>query len=374
MQKIGIDARFCTDHSTGIGRHVEELINHLATLDKKTQFVCFMKPEIAKNFKAPASNFTIESTNSPHYSAKEQVSFLWQINRHKFDLMVFPQFNLPILYRGKYVVTIHDLTLHLFPGKKKTDILSRLAYKFIIGRAVKKAKHIFAVSENTKNDLVQIMRVDSEKISVTYNGVSKIFSPIMSENDKKKFREKYKIPEKYFLYTGVLRTHKNILGLIATYAIFLEKNTKSKIDLVLTGPKDKTYWPAVQAEVKKLKIENRVHHLGLVPHAKMNLLFGSSWAYVFPSFYEGFGIPPIEAMQCDIPVASSNAASLPEACGDAAYYFDPEDQDEMLMALEEIAFNTNLRKNLIEKGRVQCRKFSWEKMSKEMHEAYQRFI
>lgn len=374
MKKIGIDARFCTDHATGIGRHVEELIKNLALLDQKTQYVCFMKPEIAKSFQVPSPNFTIEETSAPHYSLTEQISFLRQINRHKFDLMVFPQFNLPIFYQRKYVVTIHDLTLHFFPGKKKTGLLARLAYKIIIKSAVRKAQYIFAVSENTRTDLVDVLRVDPEKILVTYNGISKIFEPITDERLKQAFREKYKIPEKYFLYTGVLRTHKNVLGLLKAYAKFLQFYPTSEIDLVLTGPKDPVYWPEVRDLITELKLEEKVHHLGLVPHEEMNVLFSSCWAYVFPSFYEGFGIPPIEAMQCDVPVACANTASLPEACGKAALYFDPYSEDLMVEALDKIAFDEELRTKLITKGQTQCKKFSWEKMTKEMWDIYMKVI
>ncbi len=374
MKKIGIDARFCTDYSTGIGRHVEELIRHLALIDKTTVYTCFMTPEVAKNFKVPAKNFTIEVTDSPHYSLKEQFSFCRQISRHKFDLMVFPQFNLPVLYRGKYVVTIHDLTLHFFPGKKKTDWLSRTAYKFIINRAVKKASHILAVSKNTKKDLVEVLGVDPQKITVAYNGVSRIFTPITDLSIKETFRQKYRLPKKYFLYTGVLRTHKNILGLIEAYAEFLKHYPKTDIDLVLTGPKDHIYWPTVEQRIKTLKITSQVHHLGLVPHEAMNALFGSSWAYIFPSFYEGFGIPPIEAMMCHIPVACSKTASLPEACGEAAYYFDPYDQKAILKALEAVAFDQDLRSELIKKGEKQCQKFSWEKMTQQMYDIYQKIL
>ncbi len=374
MKKIGIDARFCTDNSTGVGRHVEELIKNLAKLDTQTQYVCFMKPEIAKNFIPPSKNFIIESTDSPHYSIKEQFSFLRQIKAHKFDLIVFPQFNLPIFYRGKYVVTIHDLTLHFFPGKKKNDFLSRLAYKFIINRAVKRAEHVFAVSENTKNDLVKVMKVNSDKISVTYNGVSQVFKPIIEEEIKQKFRKKYNLPKRYFLYTGVLRTHKNIIGLINAYGKFQQKYQNAEIDLVLTGPKDSIYWGEIKDLIQNLNLTKNIHHLGLVPHEEMNELFGSAWAYVFPSFYEGFGIPPIEAMGCDIPVASSNTSSLTEACGDAALYFNPYDNNEMLKALEDISFDENLRQNLIKKGRIQCQKFSWKDMTKQMLKIYKKVI
>lgn len=372
MKKIGIDARFCTDHSTGIGRHVEELIRELSKLDAANEYVCFMKASVAENFVVPGPNFRIEITDSPHYSLKEQWSFYRQISRHQFDLMVFPQFNLPVLYRRSYVVTIHDLTLHFYPGKKKTGWLSRSAYKFIIGRAVKKAAHIFAVSENTKQDLEEVLKVPTDKISVTYNGVSNVFAPV-DESGRIDFRVKYKLEYPYLLYTGVLRTHKNILGMIRAYAQFSRK-ADERVDLVLTGPRDQTYWPEIQQLIADLGLEDRVHHLGMMPHEEMNRLFGSALAYVMPSFYEGFGIPPIEAMGCDTPVISSNTSSLPEACGEAAYYFDPEDVDDMANAMEAVTGNENLRKNLIEKGRIQAQKFKWSDMTRQMFVVYKQVL
>ncbi len=373
MKKIGIDARFFTPKATGIGRHVYELVQGLAKLDKTNQYTIFLKPEEFKTFSAPGPNFKKEKTDAAHYSFAEQWHFLHQLNRHKFDLMVFPHFNAPIFYIRPFVVTIHDLTLHFFPGKKKADILSRLAYKTVINRVTKKAKHCFAVSENTKKDMIKCLGIPKEKISVTYNGVVQAFEPIKDEKTVKAFKTAYSLPSKYFCYTGVLRSHKNIAGLIQAYHLFLQRNPNSDIDLVLAGPVDKIY-DEVPKTIKQLKLENRVHLTGFFPEKDFSKLLSGAVGYVFPSFYEGFGIPPLEAMQCKTPTAVSNTSSLPEVCEEASIYFNPYNTEKIAESMVKLAFDEKLREELVEKGFVQCKKFKWEDMVEEMFRIYQQQI
>ena len=156
MKKIGIDARFCTISSTGIGRHTEELIRYLAKFDKNNNYTVFLTSKVAPSFKDLPSNFSLETVSIPHYSWQEQIIFPWKLWRGNFDLMVFPHFNFPLLYMRKFVVTIHDLTLHFYPGAKKTSWWHLVAYKFLISQVAKRSEHIFAVSENTKKDLIKL--------------------------------------------------------------------------------------------------------------------------------------------------------------------------------------------------------------------------
>lgn len=373
MKKIGIDARFFTERATGVGRHVYELVQGLAKLDSINEYTIFLKPEEFETFQVPASNFKKELTTAKHYSVAEQWGFCKQLYAYHFDLMVFPQFNVPLLYFRPYVITVHDLTLHLFPGKKKTDFISRLAYKLIINIAVRKAKHCFAVSENTKKDMMKYLGISEEKITVTYNGVTKTFEPILDQNILQEFKAKQGLPDQYFLYTGVFRSHKNVVGLIEAYAEFLKKYPEFAIDLVLAGPPDKTY-SEVPDTIQKLGLEKQVHILGILSTSELAKLVCGALAYVFPSFYEGFGIPPIEAMQCGVPVACSNTSSLPEVCGDAVEYFDPYSKNAIVSALETVAFNGEKRKILIERGFIQCEKFKWEDMVKKMFDVYKKVL
>ena len=373
MKKIGIDARFFTSKATGIGRHVYELVQGLARIDTENEYIIFLKPEEYEIFELPGQNFKKEKTDAKHYSFAEQWNLLRQLNAHQFDLMVFPHFNAPIFYNRPFVVTIHDLTLHLFPGKKKADRVSRLAYKFVIHQVTKKAKHCFAVSENTKRDMMKYLNTPEQKITVTYNGVTQSFAPVREVEVLHAFRSKYNLPEKYFLYTGVSRSHKNIVGLLQAYALFLKNNPDADISFVLAGPIDKTY-SEVPETIKALNLEDKVIRPGFFPEEDFAKLFSASVGYVFPTFYEGFGIPPLEAMQCGVPVATSNTSSLPEACGEAAIYFDPYDIQDMARALEQLAFDENLRRVLIDKGYRQCRKFRWEDMVGRMYEVYQKIL
>ncbi len=371
MKKIGIDARFFTERATGIGRHVFELVQGLAKLDTKNEYTLFLKPKEFEIFQLPSSNFKKEKTTAPHYSFDEQVGFLRQLNKHQFDLMVFPHFNAPIFYRRKYVVTIHDLTLHFFPGKKKSDLISRVAYKTVINTVVRNAEHCFAVSENTKRDMVKHLKIPKNKITVTYNGVTQQFKSEQDDQIQKSFKSKYNLPKKYFLYNGVQRSHKNILGLIQAYAIFLKKNPDSEIDLVFAGPSNDTY-TEIPSQIDELDLQDRIHMLGFFPEADIEKLISGATAYVFPSFYEGFGLPPLEAMRCGTPVACSHTSSLPEVCGEAAVYFDPKNIDDIALAMEKVVFDIPLRKDLVEKGFVQSQKFRWSDMVKRMLEEYQK--
>ncbi len=373
MKKIGIDARFFNEKATGIGRHVYELIQHLAKLDLHNEYTIFLLPEAFDAFELPGKNFKKEKTEAPHYSFAEQWGFLRQLNKYDFDLMVFPHFNAPIFYNRPFVVTIHDLTLHFYPGKKKSDIFSRLAYRLVINTVTRRAAHCFAVSANTKKDMIEILKIPKEKITVAYNGVTQTFKPIKNKEKFKKLQMTYHLPEHYFLYTGVLREHKNLEGLFRGYAQFLEKYPENNTDLVLTGPT-----PADQTELPKLAqelgISDRVHFHGFFPKGDLATLISNTVAYVFPSFYEGFGLPPLEAMQCEVPVAVSKTSSLPEVCGNAAVYFDPTNVNSIGRALESISFDEDLRKKLLEKGRIQCQRFKWEDMAKTMHIEYQRIL
>ena len=222
-KKIGIDARFFREKSTGIGRHVYELIMELSKIDNVNTYIIFLNKKSYKHFSLPGKNFKKELTQAPHYSFNEQWKFLHQLNKHDFDLTIFPHFNAPVLYNKPFVVTIHDLTLHFFPGQKKTSFLSIAAYKIIINRISKKAKHCFAVSQNTKKDMIKHLHIPQEKITVTYNGISSHFQRITNNQIRTNFQKKYQLPKQFFLYTGVCKSHKNIARLIEAYKDFLTK-------------------------------------------------------------------------------------------------------------------------------------------------------
>ncbi|MFH0776163.1 MAG: glycosyltransferase family 1 protein [Patescibacteria group bacterium] len=370
--KIGIDARMYSSGFTGIGRYTFELLRGLAQLDDKTEFVVFLNPDEFKNFVAPGENFRAVAVHAPHYSVAEQTNFLKQLNAEKLDLMHFTHFNAPLFYHGKSVVTIHDLTLSKFPGKKMNKLIHRLAYNLVLRRAVSHARKIIAVSQNTKTDLMELLRVNSDKISVIWNGVGREFVPqFPTELSRRQLDKKFGIRQSYLLYTGVWRDHKNILGLLEAVAKMIEQHKDFDGAIVITGRPNPVYAPEIFAKVRELGLRERFVFTDLVEDKDLLQLYQNARVFVFPSFYEGFGLPPLEAMACGIPVAASNASSIPEICGEKnALFFDPRNVDEMAEKIWTAWSDEAVRKKLKEKGLSRVLDFSWKKMSEQTYAVY----
>ena len=368
--KIGIDCRIFSSKFTGIGRYTHELVNHYTKLNAELksphELVLFFNNPEFREFKE-SKNVKKVLVDARHYSMSEQFKFLKILNKECLDVVHFPHFNLPIFYRRPYIVTIHDLTLSLFPGQKMTKWFQRLAYNIVIRRATKKAKKIIAVSNNTKNDLINMLKVPEEKIEVIYNGIGKEFSLIEDTKVLEGTLKKYGIDKEFLLYTGVWRNHKNLPRLIKAFG---SVRNKYGIDLklVITGKPD-PYYPEVKNEVKNLGLENEVIFPGLVDEKELVHLYNSALFYVFPSLYEGFGMPPLESMKCGTPVLASNTSSIPEICGDGnAIFFDPNNEEEIAEKIKNFFEDPALQADLIEKGMIRADEFSWEDTAKKTWE------
>lgn len=367
--KIGIDARMYSSAFTGIGRYVYELVQGLAQLPQKHEYVLFMnEPEFSK-FTPPDERFRAVRANAKHYSWKEQWRFARLLWKENLDLMHFTHFNAPLLYRRPSVVTIHDLTISFYPGKKFRSPLYRLGYHVILHSIVKRAKRIFAVSENTKKDLIQITHVPAERILTTYLGVSSAFSPLDDPQKAAILKERYDISKPYFLYTGVWRDHKNLVRLLEAFKKLRQEGLEAQ--LIITGKEDPVY-PEVLQAVERLQLQNEVLFPGLVPEEDLIALYQFARVYAFPSLYEGFGLPPLEAMRCRVPVAASRVSSIPEICGEGnALYFDPLNVLDMSQKLYEAFTNEPLRAELSERGFQHSQKFTWENLAKTTVKVYE---
>lgn len=350
---------------TGIGRYVFELTRNLFEIDKKNEYYLFFnKPEYS-SFTPPNNRVHKILVDAPHYSFKEQTKFLRILNSNKLDLMHFTHFNAPLLYNRPSIVTIHDLTLSFFPGKKMTSFLHRLGYHLTIKNAVKKAAKVIAVSKNTKKDLSKLLGTPEQKIEVIYEGVDQNFK-------KSKSASPYNSP--YLLYTGVWRSHKNLTNLIKAFHIL-----KTEYDypgyLVITGRHDPVYAKDILGETISLKLDNDVIFTGMVSEEKLINLYCNAQAYVFPSLYEGFGLSPLEAMQCGTPVAASNSSCIPEVCGkDNALFFDPKDPRDIAEKVYRITSEKTLREKLIANGLKHVKTFSWGKMAQHTHKLYNQIL
>ena len=371
---IGIDARMFSDSFTGIGRYNFEITKRLFTKTHiysggekyKIQWVIFLNNPEFSEFHFP-SNAKKVLVNAPHYSFAEQVFFLKILQKEKCDLVHFTHFNLPLFFRGNFITTIHDTTLSFFPGKD-TSIFKKIAYRLVIQKAVKSSRGIIAVSANTKKDITKLFHAQGNKISVIHNGISVDFSP-----EKKQMFEsiqaKYKIPTAFLLYTGVWREHKNLKNLFLALQILYKKH-KNFPGLVLTGNPDSK----ILEISEKGKFRQKIFPIGKIPIKDLAILMASNNAFVFPSLYEGFGIPPLEAMKSEVPVVCSNTSSLPEACGEAAEFFDPQNIQDIAKKIEMIVLGRSRKKELITLGFEQAKKFCWDKTANQTFEIYKKYL
>lgn len=370
--KIGIDCRIYSSKFTGIGRYTHELVEHFIQINneqkRKHEFVLFFNSPEFKKYTPPNLAVKKVLVDAPHYSFAEQTKFLRILNKEKCDIVHFPHFNLPILYRRPFIVTIHDLTVTFYPGRKKNRWFHRLGYNLVIKNAAKRSKKIIAVSHNTKNDIIEHLKIDPEKIEVIHNGIGEEFT-LIDNSQYKKTLQKYGIKKDFLLYTGVWRYHKNLPRLVAAFAKIREE---LDIQLVITGKPDPQY-PEVQDAAKNLNLEDNVIFTGHVSEGELIHLYNAARIYVFPSLYEGFGLPPLESMKCGTPVAASNSSSIPEVCGeDNAVFFDPADIDDMASKITALYKDVDLQAGLIERGAVHASRLTWEKSAHKTFSAIMR--
>ncbi|MBI4994522.1 glycosyltransferase family 4 protein [Candidatus Peregrinibacteria bacterium] len=366
--RIGIDARFYSGSFTGIGRYVYELIDNLLKLDRRNEYVLFFNSPEFEKFTAPRKGVTKILADSPHYSFKEQFHFWRILQKANLDLMHFTHFNAPILYRRPSIVTIHDLTLNLHPGKKMAGAIHRLAYTLTIQSIIKRSKRVIAPSEHTRQDIVKHFNIEPDKIAVIHEGVNPSFHKISDENIVNDFLAKTGLTKPYILYTGVWRSHKNLVNLIKAFAI-LKHTHHFPGWLVITGKEDPWY-PEVKQTVANENLEGCVRFTGLVPDEDLVLLYNSASIFVLPSFYEGFGLPALEAFACGVPACVSKTSSLPEVCGTAAEYFDPNDPNDMASKIALVYNDDTKKADLISRGFERIKDFSWSKMAEQTLDLY----
>lgn len=379
---IGIDAsRAFIPQKTGTENYSYWLLAALAKIDKKNHYKLYTryKPssrdfgelsrvaqaEGIQDTKSWPKNLEFVQINLPRLWT--QLGLAAECLLHPPDVLFIPAHTLPVIRRLnlKTVVTIHDLGAQFLPGFHTTP------QKFYLTAstkyAVKTATAIIAVSVATKKDLVEKFGADSAKIFVVYEGVNR--KKFQISNDKfqiKKILKKYKIQKPYILFVGTVQPRKNLVRLIEAFSRIIH-NTKYNIHnfrLVIAGKLGWLYDDILLAP-KKFKIEKKVKFLNYIKDSDLSAIYSQAEVFVMPSLVEGFGLPILESFAAGVPVASSDSSSLPEVAGNAALYFDPENTKDMEKAITKVLTNAKLRDELVEKGKKQVEKFSWEKCAEE---------
>jgi glycosyltransferase involved in cell wall biosynthesis len=371
---IGIDARlFGTAQAAGIGTYTEELIGNLITVDPEDHYTVFVTPETAAVFPFFGANLTKRAVPFRHYTLAEQLFYPRLLARAKFDLIHYTNFNTPVFFRKvPSVVTIHDLTLLFFPGRKHRSVLYRAAYRYIIKQSCQNATRIIAVSEGTKTDIIKHLGIAPEKIDVIYEGVSSRLRAASNPKRIEMIQAKYNITSPFFLYVGQWRAHKNLVRLIRAFAI-LRRRYNLEYQLVIVGKQDPLA-PEIPETIKQLGLSDSVILTGYIADTDLADFYHAAEAFVFPSLYEGFGIPPLEAMAVGTPVISSNASVMPEVLGQAALYFDPLNVEDIAAKLYQFATSFKVRQELKELAPIQVRKYSFPRMARETLAVYRRVL
>ena len=363
--RIAIDARKLHDY--GIGTYVRNLLRHLARIDQTTEYVvlcggtdCQLVAELGANFRAVPEA-------SPGYSIREQITVPRDLRRERADLFHAPHYVLPPLTRCKSVVTIHDCIHLRFPQY----LPNKLGYAYArasLWVASHQSSRILTVSEASKRDILNYFNVPPEKIQVIYNGIDERFSESPPEDDVARVRERYQLDHPFILYAGNIKPHKNVDRLIEAYSI-LRRRGVEHAKLVIAGEEISKY-PSLRRLVHRFQLHQHVRFFGFVPEATLAALYRLASVFVFPSLYEGFGLPPLEAMAAGAPVVTSNVSSLPEVVGDAALLIDPMDAGAIAEAMGRVLGDAQLRTDLIARGHARVRMFSWDRSVARIREIY----
>lgn len=368
--RIGIDARFYGSIGKGLGRYTQRLLKYLENIARHDEFVVFLRKENFEDYQPQAVNFAKKLADFPWYSFSEQKNFPRLLKSENLDLVHYPHFNVPLFTPKPFVVTIHDLILTHFPTRRATTLgplkyfIKQMAYKIILSRAIQNAKQVLTVSEFTKQDIQKYFGYDPKKITVTYEAVETFPLPSL---DNEAILKKFGITKPYLLYVGNAYPHKNLEKLIEFMKILPENRKNLQMAIVC---KPDYFLNRLINLVDKSGLWANFRFPGFVPDDELGVLYGQAHAYIFPSFYEGFGIPPLEAMSQGTPVLSSDAACMKEILGEAAIYFDPHSTSGMIKALDTLDQSANIRQIMIAKGRQQVSKYSWESLAKTTLDIY----
>jgi glycosyltransferase involved in cell wall biosynthesis len=364
--RVAIDARKL--HDFGIGTYTRNLLRYLSRIDRTSEYVLLChEPDLAIGPQL-GPNFRTVLEPSPNYSIREQIHVPWVLHRERPDVFHAPHYVLPPAARCRSVVTIHDCTHLMFPQY----LPSRAAYAYArasMWSAVRRSHRILTVSEASKRDIIHFFGVPADKIVVAYNAIDERFRTAPPEEDVARVRERYQLHHEFVLYVGNIKPHKNLVRLIEAFDMLRQRGFDA-LKLLIIGD-EISKLPALRRAVHSHKLHKHVRFLGFQPDETLAILYRLAAVFVFPSLYEGFGLPPLEAMACGTPVVTSNVSSLPEVTGDAAVLVDPYDVRAIADGIERVLTDPALSQELREKGIARSREFSWERSVARTHELYQ---
>ena len=363
--RIGIDARKL--HDFGIGTYIRNLLRQLARLDRDTEFVVLARPADCDALGSLGENFRAVPETVANYSVAEQFRIPFALRREGVTLFHAPHYVLPPLVTCRSVVTIHDCIHLMFPQYLPSRLALTYARASIV-LASRRATRVLTVSESSKRDILRFVDVPADKIDVIYNAYDERFGVEPREEDVVRVRERYQLHDEFVLYAGNVKPHKNLERLIEAFDL-VRKRGLEHLKLVLIGDEISKY-AALRRAVHKHQLHKYVRFLGYLPEETLAVMYRLAGVFVFPSLYEGFGLPPLEAMASGTPVVTSNLSSLPEVTGDAAVLIDPYDPAAIADGIHRVLTDETLRRDLRTKGLARAQQFSWEQSVRRVREIY----
>ncbi len=370
--KVAIDIRRMTEF--GVGTYIRNVVRTLARLDRESKYFLIGSLDRVAECGALPPNFHAVALDGGDDTLKGNLAFRAMVRRLECDVVHIPHlFWIPRGLSCPYILTVHDLLEHMY-GLRDVSSLRRSLHFYLTRRVLRKAARVIAVSQFTKNEIEKLLAVPDARIEVVYNAIDERFlHGHASEADCELIAQRYQVNHPFILYAGAIRPHKNVVRIIEAFSALKSELQKEQefpdLKLIIIGD-DLSGHPRLRRTVVRRGVQNDVRFLGFVPIEVLRIFYDVAKIFVFPSLYEGFGLPPLEAMAHGTPVVTSNTSSLPEVVGDAALLVNPENVFEIRRALQRALLDPALRARMKERGYEQAQRFSWTSSVSRILEIY----
>jgi len=366
--RIAINALAMRRELYGVANYIRSLIQALSRVDSENEYLVIVPSESACHVQGLSERFYVEvgPGDPKRRIVWEQTVLPWKLKQNGIDVYHGPAFAAPLLKTCRQVVTVHDTTFRLTP--KEHALRRRLYLGLMVPAMVRRCDRMIAVSNSTKADVLDLEGAREEKIEVVPLGVDERFAPMHCKKQLENVRKKYGLPDRFILFVGVIEPRKNLERLVEAY---VASSVYHEFGLVLAGSLGWGYSNLLD-KVNRVGIKERIHMPGYVADADLPTLYSAASAFVYPSLYEGFGLPVLEAMACGTPVITSCVSSLPEVAGRAAVLIDPQNTSEIASALCRVLSDRTFAGELSALGRERAKLFNWEQTARESLAVYER--
>jgi glycosyltransferase involved in cell wall biosynthesis len=368
--RVAIDIRRAGDF--GVGTYIRNIVCELGRHDRKTHYLLIGQRKHLEEVDPLPENFELLECVAPPTSLTSHLGLPVQLAQRSVDLLHVPWFHAPAWLPCPFILTVHDITDLLYPppGVSKLAHAGRL---YVARRTLRRARRILAVSHSSKRDLARTFAVPEAKIDVVYNALDERFVREPMPADADRILERHAVNHPFVLYAGNIKPHKNLARMIEAFAVakaeLADHPEFAHLKLLLIGD-ELTKHPDLRRAVVRTRVREDVRFLGFVPHSVLRVFYARAHAFLFPSLYEGFGLPPLEAMAHGTPVVTSNVSSLPEVLDQAALLVNPENLFDIARGIRQVLTDEPLRRELVRRGYEQVQRYSWERSTQQILDVY----